>query len=295
MRILVSSYFLDLSGTPTYTLALYNELIRRGHDAVVYSPKSGPLAEKMRVVTDFSGLDVPDAIIAQQNVCAVDMRAAFPDVPMVFSAHGILPEMEQPPLIAIQRYTAINEDVFENLVERGVDPDKVDIVRDFIDTDRFSPAWPLSSSAKRVLFISNFKKWKTYAVVRNTCQILGIELKAVGAPYGRSYEVEKEINWADLVISVARGILEGMSCGRPVISFNQRWGDGYLTPAVYMESRTRNFSGKKCRHAFDVEGLAGEIGKYDPGDGIVNRNLVLEYHGHVGGVDKILEIVNGML
>jgi len=295
MKILVSSYYLDLSGTPTYTLTLYNELMRRGHDVVVYSPKGGTLARQMNACSNLAGLVEPDVIIAQQNVCAESMRETFPKVPMIFLAHGVLPEMEQPPQCKVQTWTAINEDVLENLVAHGVNREKIDIVRDFVDTDRFKPMNPPNETARSVLFISNFKKSSTYPIVFDACNKIGAKLKCVGAPYGRSREVECEINRSDLVVSVARGILEGMSCGRPVISFNQMRGDGYLTQEVYMESRTRNFAGEKCKYTFDVDGLANEIMKYDISDGIVNRRLILEHHDYVKGVDRLLNIINRII
>lgn len=293
MRILISSLVLDLSGTPTYTLTLYNELIKRGHDVTVYSPGGGYLSKQMRTVDNLGNTPVPDLIIAQMNVCADEMREMFPGAPMAFCAHGVTPETETPPKAEMQYYVAINEDVRDNLAAHGVDLNKIIIVRDFIDTDRFRPTRPPSDEAKRVLFISNFKKWKTHAIIHKACERLGLEFKACGSPYGRCREVEKEINRADLVIGVGRSLLEGMACGRPVISFNQRRGDGYLAPDVYMESRTRNFAQQKCRHAFDVDSLINEIQKYDPADGIVNRHLVMMHHNHVSGVDKLLSIVNG--
>jgi hypothetical protein len=291
MRILVSSLVLDLSGTPTYTLVLYNELVKRGHDVAVYSPGSGPLSKQMRTVTTLAGMKPPDVIMAQMNVCAEEMRKAFPNVPMIFSAHGVTPETETPPSVDVQWYTAINEDGADNLVAHGVNLNKINIVRDFIDTNRFKPIRPLNEKPKCILFLNNFKKWKTHAIIHKACQKLGIEFKAVGSPYGRSREVEKEINWADLVIGVGRCLLEGMACGRPVISFSQRRGDGYITPELYMESRTRNFAQHKCRHEFDVDGLINEIKKYDPADGKVNRHLVMIHHNHVLGVDKLLSVI----
>jgi len=297
MKILISSYVLNRSGTPTYTLTLYNELLRRGHDVTVYSPQMGTLAKQMNAVDSLSGSH-PDVIIAQMNICAVTLRSAFPNVPMIFSAHGIDPVSEQPPEVEVQWYTAINEDVRDNLVLHGIGPERITIVRDFIDTDLFRPVKPVNDEPQIVLFISNYKKWRTHAVINRACKKLRINYKAIGSPYGPSHHVEWDINKADLVVSVARGILEAMACGRPVISFDIMRGDGYVTPELYFESRTRNFGGRgfdrKCLYSFNADTFVAEIKKYSADDGIINRDIILEHHNHVKGVDSIMSIINNL-
>jgi len=165
MKFLVSSFTLDLSGVPTYTLTLYRELVKRGHVVQIFSPQSGKLAVNMNTYTDISKVDKPDIIIGQHRDCVHVMREAFPDVPMIFSAHGVEPNGEQPPDIEVELYTAINEETFNNLVSKGISPINIAILRDFVDTELFSPTSKISTKLKKVLFISNRKKWKTYAII----------------------------------------------------------------------------------------------------------------------------------
>ena len=296
MRILMSSTSLDRSGVPTYTLTLYREFEKRGHKISVYcpSPDLGHLAPLVDVHTHFENLVTPDVILGQGAKCTTRMRGRYPDVPMIFINHGVLPVEEQPPRIPIDRYIAVNEQSVDLLKRQYVDPDKIAIVRDFVDTEEFKSFEPLQAKP-RVLFISNYKKWKTYDTIETACKNLQLEFKAVGSPYGRSRNVAHDINQADIVISWGRGIIEAMSCGRAAVSFNQLLGDGYLTPDVYMESRTRNFGGYECRHAFDVEGLMGEINKYNKNSGKINRDLALQYHDSAKGADEILEVIKKVL
>jgi len=139
MKIIISSYTLDRSGVPTYTLTMYNELVRRGHDVLVYSLLSGALARKMNAVDSLKGIEAPDVILAQHRTCAIKLKNAFPNVPMILLTHGIEPEEEQPPRIAIDYYIPVNEQNAENLISQYVDPDKIEIIRDFIDTEEFRP------------------------------------------------------------------------------------------------------------------------------------------------------------
>jgi len=292
MKIITSAYTLDRSGVPTYTLTLYNELIRRGHSVLVYSSLSGALAKKMNSTMDLEGVEAPDIILAQHKTCAIGLKSAFPNVPMIFLTHGIVPEEEQPPKIDIDYYISVNEQNVENLASRhGIDPNKIEIIRDFVNTEEFKPVKPLADIPK-VLFISNYKKWRAWQDLTRACSTLGLEFQAAGAPYGRSRNVAETINNADLVVSWGRGVLEAMACGRPAISYNKRMGAGYITPQVYMENRTYNLGGVNSRYTLRFEELIGEIEKYNPEDGAVNRGLIMKYHNSRKCVDQIEEIIS---
>lgn len=292
LNIVLSSYTLDMAGVPTYTLTLYHELTRRGHRVVVYCPKGGTMSALMPTVASPSGL-TPDVIVAQHNKCAYTLRGAFPSVPMVYSAHGVLPDIEQPPRgISVDWWTAINQQVRDHMMRQYVPGDRIDIVRDFIDTSLYKPLTPLRIDKPRVLFVSNYKKWKAYYRLAVACQRLGWSFKAVGSPYGRSRNMVEEMNNADLIVSWGRGILEGMACGRPVVSYDKELGDGYLTRDVYMESRERNFSGYECRHWFDADGIMRELRKYNPADGPINRHLIENNHDHRDGTSRVLAAID---
>ena len=294
MNILTSAYALDLAGTPTVTLTMYRELIKRGHSVTVYSPLGGKLETEMNTVKYLQNLPDPDVILAQHIPCAIHLKNRFPNLPFVFYTHGFVQEIEQPPPFQANYYLAINEETRDNFINKGVPADKISIVRDFIDTQRFKPTSPICNHLERVLFISNYKKWKNYKAVSGACKKLGLKLTCCGSPYGRNYKIWEAINEADLVISWARGILEAMSCGRAALSFDRFEGDGYITPVTYLEARQDNFSGRHFKYAYDVDTLAEEMLKYDPTCGLINRGLVLKYHNVVTGVDKILKILTNI-
>lgn len=295
MKILITLVSLDLTGVPSYTRTLYRELEKRGHEVVVYCPQGvGPMTQFMNTCSSFDGVETPDVILGQGALPTTYAHGHFSNVPLIFINHGVLPDEEQPPRIHIDRYIAINEQSVGLLTRQHIDPEKIDIVRDFIDVDEFKPINELHEQPS-VLFLSNYKKWKTFDVITEACRRLNLELVAKGSPYGRSLDVPEDINKHDIVISWGRGILESMACGRAAISYNKLLGDGFMTPETYMDSRTRNFGGYECRHAFTVEGLMDEIKKYTVESGSINRKLALEYHDSVKGTDAILEVVNKIL
>lgn len=291
MNILTSSYTLDLAGVPTFTLTMYKEFLSRGHKVTVYSPFGGKLENQMHAVNDLEKIETPDVIIAQHTPCAEVLKRIFPNVPTIFYAHGLLPEIEQPPKIPMDYYFVINEFVEKNLVDKGVPLKKIEIIRDFIDTEKFKPEAPISPKLQNVLFISNYKKWKNFKIIEGACKKLGVNLKCCGAPYGRNYKIEEEINSADMIVSWGRGIMEAMSCGRAVLSFDQQLGDGYITPETYFEARKYNFGGLVYKKTFTIYSMAQEMLKYDSRCSNINRELIKMYHEVERGVTQILESI----
>jgi len=285
---------MDYTGVPTYTLTLSRELVKRGHSVKVYCPTDGPLSDIMHNCTELSNIEVPDVILGQGAKTTRYMKEQFPNIPMIFINHGVLPDEEQPPRFHIDRYIAINEQSVNLLTRQYVDPDKIDIVRDFIDIELYKGLQGLQTHP-RVLFLSNYRKWKTYDVIEGACKKLGLEFRAVGSNYGRSRDVATEINNSDIVIGWGRSILEGMACGRAVISFNRLLGDGYLDTERYIDSRQRNFGGFECRYTFTADQMAEELSKYKQEDGLINRDLVVKYHDSVKCTDQILEVINKII
>lgn len=290
MNILISTNILSYTGVPTYTLTLYNQLVAKGHDVTVYCPVGGKLEPLMNTITSLDFAGWPDVIIAQHNNLAREMRKKWSDMPMIFISHGILPDLEQPPTdIKIDKYIAISEEVLLNLASYDITDTK--IVRNFIDTSRFYCKEPVRDKPERLLFISNFKRWKTYETIQKSCKIMGIEFCHLGFTSHPKFNVEDYINESDIVISIGRGVLEAMACGRPVIVFDRRRGDGYINRDTYRRSRMNNLSGRAYTLDCKSKVIMGEIKKYNPDDGVTNRSIVLEHHNHVKGVDIILDII----
>lgn len=300
MRIVISAFTLDLSGVPTYTRTIVQELRRRGHAVVVYSPCGGALAEELSAVKHLHDVAPPDVIIAQHAVCAQDLHAAFPNTPIMFSAHGVLPRIEEPPSnIPFLEYFAINERVRDFIVAAGAPVERTSIIRNMIDRTVFYPRTPLRDTQPRVLFISNHKKWKNYGRLFRACDRLGYPFKAIGAPYGRSRAVADEINAADLVVSWGRGILEGMACGRCVLSYDKLRGDGYLTSDAYFTSRMHNFgmpkTGDDCLYDFDEDRLMRELQRYNPYDTQMHLENIDVYHNVQQETSRLLGLITHAL
>lgn len=290
MDILISTNLLNYTGVPTYTLTLYEQLVARHHNVIVYCPDGGYLASHMNTISSLDFAGWPDIILAQHNNLAREMRKKWPDIPMIFISHGVIPKLEQPPTdIKINQYIAVSEEVMLNLSSYDITNTK--IVRNFINIDRFYCKEPLREKPERLLFISNHTRWRTYETIQKACKKMGIKFRHLGFETKWKFNVEDYINESDIVVSLGRGVLEAMACWRPVIVFDRRRGDGYINEDTYRRSRASNFSGRAYNLECKLKVIMSEIEKYNPDDGVTNRNLILHFHNHIKAVDTIMEII----
>jgi hypothetical protein len=285
MRILLSSYRLDYSGVPTYTWTIMRELHRQGHDVRVYAPEGGQFASAFPWSSSIPTEWRPDRILAQHTPCAIALREAFPAQPITYISHGVTPDIDQPPVDAgITHWVAINEQVRDYLQTHQIAARDISVIRNPVDTCHYYPLRTPLRQTPQVLFVSNYKKWLNYGRLSKACAKLKWSLHAVGSPYRRSRDMVRDMNDADLIVSWGRGILEAMSCGRAVCSFDKSppAGDGYLDEPTYYYSRTHNFShfvAGDCRHEnFTVDMMVEHLQRYHPADGVRNRELIETYH-----------------
>ena len=108
--------------------------------------------------------------------------------------------------------------------------------------------------------------------------------------------IEKQIDWADLCITLGRGALESMARGKPVLVADCRnymgaKGDGYVTPGNIDEIALNNFSGRRFNIPLTEEWILSELAKYDQHDSFFLYNYVREHHKAQMIVKKYLEEV----
>lgn len=304
MRILITNHHLiGYGGTEVVTYELAKVLTDLGHEVFVYSPFPGKMSKRIKmlgipVYDDLSALKhnapVPEIIHAHHNITAIQARSVFPGAPMVYLSHGTIPAQEQPPSldINISRFLAVSEEVRDNLVRQGVSAQRVAILRNFSDPDRFAPTTALRDKPRNVLVLSNYFYGQSKEIIEEACRKTGVRLSVIGAQNKAVWKVERQINKADLVITLGKGVLESMSCGRAVIVFGMSvdswWGDGMVTKDNVSELAKNNFSGRRYKRKFDVDGLVAEVERYDPEMGQINRGIVVDDF-NIG--DRVRELV----
>ncbi|MCD5384453.1 MAG: glycosyltransferase [Candidatus Pacebacteria bacterium] len=307
MKILITNqYIVNRAGTELFTIDLALELSRLGHNVYVYTsamvPEVVAPAELAGVlVTDdiatISHIDF-DVIHAQHNVVAVLTRSVFPNIPMVYMSHGVIPRLEQPPSIdiGISGYIAVSEEVRDNLIDNyGVNDSDISIIYNFVDVNKFHNTNTVNNELNNILVISNHYSRKVRATLQRAAKSIGATVSHVGLPSNPVKDIANEINKADLVVTLGRGILEAGACERNVLVYDIHGLDGMVTNESFYKLRVKNFSGRAYSRDCSVNELVSELLKYDPKHGRLLRGLIVSEHNKEFIVSKIIDVYNSVV
>jgi hypothetical protein len=320
LRVLITNTTLATrTGTETYVRDLALGLLRRGHAPIVYSPETGEIARELRkatvpVVEDLRAVAVaPDIIHGNQCPELMSALLNFPGVPAVFFCHSWVGWLSEPPRFPrILRYVAVDDTCRDRLVlEHGIGEDRLRILLNAVDLDRFRPRAPLPPHPTRALVFSNTATDGTHAApIREACGRAGIPLDVVGELSGASNSRPEELlAQYDLVFAKARCALEAMAVGAAVILCDKVGSGPMVTAAQFERLRRLNFGMRALSEPNQPEVLAREIARYDAADAervsqrvrasadlnsLVDEIVelyreVIEEHREAGGTDALEE------
>ncbi len=306
MNILITNHHLhDFAGSELFTFNLAIELRKRGHHIFCFSPLLGNIADKIKengitVIDNIRDIENKkiDIIHAQHNTTAILARSIFPNVPIVFTVHGILPELEQPPSIDldIAKFAVISEEIKDYLINNySIKKEKIRLIRNFVDFNRFKPTKIINKSPKNLLVLSNHYIDKTKNIIENACNEFNIKFEHIGLPENSVENVEDYINNVDIVVTLGRGAIEAMACERNVIVYDMHGGDGYIDEDNFFEIRKNNFSGRRFKKEYSVEDFKKEILKYNPLTAKKLREIVLKENSVKNIVDNLESIYKEVL
>lgn len=304
--LLATNYLFGWTGSETLLLTLAEGLLDHGCEVAVYvrhldrswaSRYLDPRAQLTDNIDAISHLDF-DLAHVQHNSCLVDLRAAFPLLPILFSSLGVVPFLEQPPPFdaGVSRYLAISEEVFSNLVNQGVPEKEIQLVRNLVSERHFFPITDIRPRPDRILVISYRMDDQKRAMLREAAGRLGSSIRFVGET-GAALTQEHlagAINAADVVVSLGRGVVEAMLCSRVPLVFDIHGGDGLVTPDNLDVLRTHNFSGRCCRRHYGVEEILSELNGYRQSFGASLRELAREQFGLERNLPRLLDIYAGI-
>ena len=290
----------ERAGSEIWVRDVARALVARRHQPIAFSLVHGAVAEELRaatvpVVANLEDVAAPpDVIHGHHHLETLVAALHFPTVPIVHFCHGWLPWEELPlkhPSIA--RYVAVDETCVQRLTqEEGIPPDRVELVPNFVDLDRFQPRGPLPRHPRRALVFSNYAEEGGYvAVIREAVRRAGIELTVAGRSSGHVLDrPEHELRDYDIVFAKARAALEAMAVGCSVIVTDVPGAGPLVSAEDFHYLRSRNFGIRLLQHPHTVDWYAQQLTAYCPDDAKVVQALVRQTAGLSGTVDRLLDI-----
>lgn len=301
LRILITNITLATrTGTEMYVRDLATALIKRGHTPIVYSTELGEVAQELRaatvpVVDDLEAVAiVPDLIHGHHHPETMTALLHFPSVPAVFFCHDWSAWYDIPPRFPrILRYVAVDHTCRDRLVfEHAIQEDRVRVLLNFVDLDRFKPRGPLPPRPERALVFSNYASERTHlGTVRDACSRAGIALDVIGANAGAaSSDPEAALGRYDIVFAKGRAALEALAVGAAVVLCNAAGLGPMVTTDELDRLRLLNFGRRALSEPVGPDILAREIARYDPEDAAEVSRRIRATAGLDVAVDELLAL-----
>jgi hypothetical protein len=305
LKVLLTNTHLDhRGGTELYIRDLATALLRLGHRPVVYSPRLGGVAAEIRalgipVVDTLDALaDPPDVIHGQHHLETMTALWAFPDVPALYVSHGFLPWQEAPPLFPrILRYVVVGVFGRERLVhEFGIDPDRVTVVPNFVDLERFRQRSGPAARPRHALLFGNWPSEEYRDAVLAACAERAIPLDVAGQGLGTVADRPEELLHAyDLVFAVGRSALEAMASGTAVILASPAGLGPLVTTDNFDRLRAINFAVRALTRPLDPPAIGAEIDRYDPVEAMLVSEMTRQTAGLDGAVATFVALYEDVL
>ena len=230
LKVLITNLRLEgWTGTELFVRDIARALLQAGHRPVIYSPRPGRLAEEIRketipVVSDLSQVSAPPDIIHGQHANeTLTALLHFSDAPALYFCHDWYFADDRPPdFPRILRYVAVDDQCYDKLVyECGVPHERVQMICQFVDLDRFAPRGPLPARPRRAAIVCNHTKNNEHLkAAREACTRRGLTLDVYGAGVGRVCERPEEVlRDYDIVFAKGRAALEAAAVGAAVVVY----------------------------------------------------------------------------
>ena len=214
MRVLLTNLFIDRnSGTETFVETVADGLRRAGHCPMIYATRLGPQAERMsirgHVVVDSIGAlpAEPDVIHAQHAPTTIIAIAAFPHTPVLNYCHSARFAAETPVLHPnVRRHVAIDELCRARCLTDGDPRERLSVLLNPVDLERFSMRGALPNRPKRALILG--KRREHRPLVEEACAASGVVLDELGDGVRFSTSLEEDLPAYDLVFGGAEARLK---------------------------------------------------------------------------------------
>lgn len=288
--VLVANNHLDyFGGSETFTFALIEALLEKGFNVEYFTFIKGNFSKliEQKLNVGFMSKKSYDVVLANHNTCVRHLRdKGF----VIQTCHGIYPDLEQPSIFA-DFHVSISQEVANYLSLKGFPST---IIMNGINTERFYSKNELNTNLKTVLSLCHSEAANSF--LKEVCDELKIDFLCIEKFEDRTWEIEDLINRSDMVVGLGRSAYEAMSCGRPIIIYDQRpysesFADGYVVDKL-ANSLVNNCSGRFYKLKMTKEMMIEEFKKYKKSDGEILRNFVVDNLSMSSSVDKYIALAN---
>ncbi len=301
MRILITNNTLaNRAGTELYVRDLAIGLLKRGHEPIAYSTRLGEVARDIRtagacVIDDLNAIAEPPEIIhGHHHLDTMTALLRFPTTPAIFVCHGSTPWEEAAPLFPrILRYVAVDHACRDRLLlEHTIRPERVQVILNFVDLERFRPRTELPARPRRALIFSNLADEDTHLpAVRTACKRAGILFDVVGLSAGKVCdEPESILGNYDVVFAKGRAALEGLAVGAAVVLCDAAGAGPMVTTKNVEWLRPLNFGLRALKQAPGPEMIGRALDQYDPIDAAKVCSFIRGTAGRNEAVENFLAL-----
>jgi len=299
-KILLGQNHLDtIGGTEAYTYAMAKQLTILGHQVDIVTLRQGPISE---LISRQFGCRINqfntsyDVAFLNHTTIINGIQHMFPGGKIIQTCHGIEPEIDNPRLLKLERpvsgvkHVSVSQEVADHLSSKGFDST---IIHNGIDCERFCPTNAISPEPKSIFSLSQSPEFNQ--ILSEICKEKSLQFSFNNKFISPRFDVESLIQKSDIVFSLGRGAYESMSCARAVIIADKRqyqsgMMDGIINSDNILGYLENNCSGRKTRREVSKQALIDEIEKYDPTQGIRNRQFALINLNIANQVEEYLKL-----
>lgn len=272
MKILITIHnFREMRGQQKFVYALINEMV--DDEFEIYTPSTGKMAD----IAEVPVYTNPD-VIANSKYDMILMFHYFPELNSVegfrvYFCNDTNAQFQLFGLWKVDKFICISEEIQKKMEGFGI---KAKIVRNGIDCGRYRSRRPVHKEVKRIMLF-NYVQPDIINNIITFCEDNNIEIdiRFITKWTNETWNIPREINKADIVISVGRGCYEAMACEREVWVLGIYGSDG-IVGDNFDELIENNCSGRHSSGKVKgIDGIRNIIAKYDPDNAKKNRERIL--------------------
>ena len=274
MRLLFTNNTLDKpAGTELSILDYARALKTRGHEVTAFSRQQGELAERLnasevKVIETLNETPWHPDVIHGHHEWETSLAAlAFPNVPVISFCRGTVPWQETPCRAPnVKCWVGVDEACIRFLLDEfGIPEDRIHMILNGVDLDKFPVRPPLPSKLKRVLVFSNYAEEDNYlAQIREACDLEGIECRAIGSGVGEILSDPREVlAESDLVFAKGKAALEAVVSGCGLVVCDMKGLGEMVTTENFTKARALSFAYGAITDEITVEKVRSRFAEWN--------------------------------